>query len=194
MSDRQPLPDWYDDLEGFERACWRFMARGVADRRSPFHTPVLANVGLNGEPEARTLVLRGVDEPGGTLRFHSDLRAAKAEALRRNPAVTAVFYDKANKLQIRARGAASVETVDGEAAADAWNRTRSFSRECYRIAPAPGSPIGGGGAYQHPEADDEGASAFGVLLVHVREIEALYLAAQGHRRARFAAERTWLVP
>lgn len=194
MGDGAPLPEWYDDLEGFERACWRMMARGVADRRSPFHTPVLANVTSDGMPEARTLVLRGVEESERRLRFHSDLRASKITALRDRPAVSVVFYDKASKLQIRARGSATVHTIESQIGATAWERTRSFSRECYRVFPDPGSSLDRADAYGHPEADDEGASAFCVISVAVTVVEALFLAAQGHRRARFGSDRCWLVP
>lgn len=194
MGDAAPLPGWYNDLEGFERACWRAMARGSADRRSPFHTPVLASIGLDGCPEARTIVLRGVDEAERMLRFHSDLRAAKVAALRRRPDASVLFYDKAAKLQVRARGRTRIETVEGAVGALAWERTRSFSRDCYRTEPPPGSPISSGDGYAQPEREDDGAEAFGVILVTVYEIEALFLASQGHRRARFAEERTWLVP
>ena len=189
-----PLPDWYDDLEGFERACWRLIARGVADRRSPFHTPVLANVGLDGEPEARTLVLRACDETRRTLRFHTDLRAAKVAALRERPVVAVTFYDKTTKLQVRCKGSAHITATADETGRDAWAATRSFSRECYRVAPAPGSKITEGSQYGHPDRDDEGEENFGALVINVTMTEALYLAAAGHRRARFDSERTWLVP
>ena len=194
MGDVAPLPGWYDDLDGFERACWRAMARGSADRRSPFHTPVLANVAADGRPEARTLVLRGVDEAARTLRFHSDLRAAKVAALRLRPDVSVLFYDKTAKLQVRARGLARVETVTDDVGASAWDQTRSFSRKCYRTEPTPGSAIAFGDHYGQPDRDDEGAEAFGVIIISVKETEALFLASQGHRRARFGHERTWLVP
>ena len=190
----EPLPGWYDDLEGFEVNAWQQLTRGAADRRSAFHTPVVASVGPNGEPNARTVVLRGCDPKERTLRFHTDKRAAKVAELQASPSLCLVFYDKGQKLQLRVRGRAELHGSTSEIGGEAWDKTRSFSRECYRVAPDPGSPIGKGGEYGHSERTD-GGDAFTAVVVHIETIEALYLAAAGHRRASFTiSARQWLVP
>lgn len=191
-------PDWYgsDDLSGFERWCWSLVSRGVKDRRSPFHTPTLATVGDDGRPDLRTLVLRGANEGERTLRFHTDRRAGKLRQIVAEPRVAVHFYDAGRKLQLRMDGRASFETADAGTGAEAWERTRDFSRACYRVQPAPGSVIEEGHAYampNEPRDAEEGRENFAVLLVRVDEVEALYLAASGHRRARFG-DATWLVP
>ena len=192
-----PLPDWYDDLDGFETACWRMMVRGAADRRSGFHTPTVASVGDDGAPNARVVVLRGCDEAGRSLRFHTDARAAKIGELHGRPACV-VFYDKGQKLQVRAYGGAIVHAAEPDGIGTiAWNATRPFSRACYRTIPAPGSAIPRGDAYDIPDADDaeRGRESFRAVTVAVDRIEALYLAATGHRRATFSDKRkSWLVP
>ena len=194
----QLLPSWYasDDLAGFERYAWSLVARGVKDRRSPFHTPALATVDADGMADARTLVLRGCDEQERTLRFHSDARASKLIQIERDPRGTVLFYDAGNKLQLRMRGTIEVAT-DGSSAGEAWSATRPFSRVCYRVRPAPGTELASGDDYAHPdgEGEDEGRENFAVLLIAVSSVEALYLAAAGHRRARFGPDgSSWLVP
>ena len=41
------LPSFYNDLDGTLAESWRLIARGMADRRSPFHHPTLATLGVN---------------------------------------------------------------------------------------------------------------------------------------------------
>jgi hypothetical protein len=48
MTGRAPLPPWQDDLHATLAACWGLLARGVADRRSGFHHPVISSIGLDG--------------------------------------------------------------------------------------------------------------------------------------------------
>ena len=193
-----PKPAWYDedDLQGFERWCWSLVARGVRDRRSPFHTPTLGTVGREGMPDLRTLVLREADEGERRLRFHTDRRAAKVEQIGADPHVAVHFYDGGKKLQLRLVGTAQVQFDQGSRADEAWEATRSFSRACYRVAPPPGTAIHEGGAYAMSDGEDEddGREAFAIIVVDVTSVEALYLAADGHRRARFGNDPTWLVP
>ena len=43
---------FYNDLDATLGELWRRLARGVADRRSGFHTVQLASIGLDGAPRA----------------------------------------------------------------------------------------------------------------------------------------------
>ena len=190
-----PQPAWYagDDLSGFEAWCWAQIARGVADRKSALHTPTLCTIGLDGAPRARVLVLRGADRAGASLRLHTDRRSAKVEELNVEPRVSVLFYDATLKLQLRVSGTAVVGTED-HATEEAWAATRPFSRECYRVAPPPGTAIVSGGSYAHPGDDTNARASFATIRIAVETLEALYLAASGHRRARFGSKATWLVP
>lgn len=194
-TDAPPLPDWYDDLAGFEAAAWRLMARGAADRRSPMHTPVLSSIGANGAPRSRVVVLRGVEVAERRLRVHTDARAEKAEQIERDGRANLVFYDKSAKLQVRVDGRAALHRPGSPVADAAWAATRDFGRVTYRVDPPAGTPIAAGDAYGHPERDDEGLANFAVIVLEADAVEALFLAARGHRRALFTrGERQWLVP
>ncbi len=200
MSD--PRPSFYDDLAETLAEAWRLIARGVADRRSPFHHPVVATAGLDGAPRARTVILRGCDVAGRVLRFHTDLRSEKAAEIAARPDVALHFYDPGAKIQLRLSGTAALHR-DDQVADAAWAGSRLFSRQCYGVAPGPGTPIAAGGDFTLPEATDEGTAAgrahFAAVMVHVASLEWLYLAAAGHRRARFdwssgSPQAVWLTP
>jgi hypothetical protein len=193
----QPRPAHADDLGAALDAAWHLLAQGVTGRRHPFHTPALATLGRDGAPRARILVLRGSDPSARVLRLHTDRRAAKWEELSAEPRCALHFYDAEAAVQLRLTGRASLHS-DDQVADAAWAASRDFSRRCYAIELAPGTPI----AAPPPAPQDEaaGRGAFGVVQFRVETLEWLWLAAEGHRRARFAwgdqgaLEATWLVP
>ncbi|MCG6122414.1 MAG: pyridoxamine 5'-phosphate oxidase family protein [Microvirga sp.] len=194
-------PAFFDDLGETLAHAWACLVRGVNDRRSPFHTPSVATIGLDGRPRMRTVVLRGADPTARTLRFHTDLRGRKVAEIARDPRVALHGYDARAKLQIRAEGHAVIH-ADDAVADDAWAGSRSMSRACYAVAPAPGAPIETGGAFTLPSDDheiDAGRDNFSAALIHVERIETLYLDHAGHRRAVFdvaAADGSgrWITP
>lgn len=196
MTDRRPRPPHADDLAELRAAAFALLARGVADRRSPMHTPTLASIGLDGAPRARTLVLRGFDAATRRLRLHSDRRAGKCAELAADPRCALHAYDAAAQVQIRVEGTASVHTDDALAEA-AWQASRAFSRIIYAIEPAPGTQV----AAPPPAPQDEAAGRphFATIEVRMHSLEWLWLAAGGHRRARIdwtgtEEHATWLVP
>ena len=80
-----PRPDPPVDLDDVLAESFRLLARGVADRRSPFHTPTLASLNADGAPSLRTVVLRGFDPARRELRVHTDARSAKLAELAAEP-------------------------------------------------------------------------------------------------------------
>lgn len=86
-------PAFADDLDEMLAHAWRQLARGVEDRRSPFHTPSVATIGLDGRPRVRTVVLRGVEPSGARLRVHTDARAGEIAEFDADPRVALHGYD-----------------------------------------------------------------------------------------------------
>ena len=78
--DVEPFPDHHNDLAATLKFAWASVGRGVQDRRSAFHTPVLATQSPDG-PQARVLVLRAADAQARILTFHTDTRSAKLSEL-----------------------------------------------------------------------------------------------------------------
>jgi pyridoxamine 5'-phosphate oxidase len=185
------------DLDATLSEALRLLARGVADRRHGFHTPTLASIGLDGAPQARTVVLRAFDASARSLRFHTDARSAKVAELAAEPRASLHFYDSGAQVQIRAAGHVTLHAADA-LADSAWAGSREMSRMCYGIEPGPGTPIPAPPAA--PRDPASGRPVFRAALLHVRRLEWLWLAAAGHQRALFTWDEagtpasTWLVP
>jgi pyridoxamine 5'-phosphate oxidase len=79
----------------------------------------VATVDAGGSPDARMLLLKGVDERG--FVFYTNLGSAKAQALKHDPRVALCFYWAEINKQVRIRGRAN--TVSDEEA-DAYFATR----------------------------------------------------------------------
>jgi pyridoxamine 5'-phosphate oxidase len=198
----QPAPAFYDDLSETLAESWRLIARGTADRRSAFHHPTIATLGLDGRPQLRTVILRACDAGMRRLRFHTDIRSMKVQEIARDGRVCVHFYDPAAKIQLRLDATGIVHT-NGDVADAAWDATRSFSRQCYGIAPGPGTAIDAGESFTLPDTSDDntapGRANFAAVTLDIAALEWLYLAAQGHRRARFqwagaGLTSQWLAP
>lgn len=196
----QPIPTFYNDLAETRAQAWALLARGVADRRSPFHAPTVASLGLDGRPRARVVILRGCDVAAGTLRFNTDRRTEKFAEFANDPRVSLTGYDTGSKIQIRVEGVASLH-IDDAVADAAWEASRPFSRICYGTAPAPGTLLDDGRDFSLPSADSDiaaGRANFSTVVIKAGTLEWLYLAHAGHRRARFdvgaGLTGVWLTP
>ncbi len=176
---------------------FRRLARGVADRRSPFRSPALATIGPDGRPQVRTVVLRGFNAAARSVTVHSDLRAAKIGALRANPSAALHVWDDGAQVQVRIDGTATVSANDDLARAE-WARLHEGSRAAYTLQPVPATPIEDPADISHVDATAAFAQ-FAVLQIRLDRLEWLHLAHEGHRRASFtwhgdALDREWLVP
>lgn len=200
MSERaarvKPRPGFADDLGETLAEAFRLLARGVADRRHPFHTPTLATIGADGAPRARTLVLRGFEAEARTLRLHTDTRSGKHAELEAEPRCALHAYDAGAQIQLRLTGRARLHRDDWLADA-AWAASRPFSRLCYAAPDAPGSPVA---APPAAPREGDGRAHFAAIALVFDALDWLWLDATGHRRARFtwhdgAAPRAeWLAP
>ena len=199
---------FYDDLEQTLETAWILLSWAATDRRSPMHTPVLANTGIDGTASARTTVLRHVDRQNRRLRIHTDMRSPKVEQLAQRPQCQVVAYHPGHKVQLRMGGNAKIHNADS-AARDFWSQTSLSSRRCYLAEHPPGTPspvptsalpdVVSGRVPDESESEP-GFGQFAVLLITIDSLEWLYLAARGHRRARFSwtadngLKSKWLTP
>lgn len=188
-------PDYYDDLNlSFEKA-WDVIENGLKDRHSPAHAPVVGTVDEDGAPQMRIMILRDVCRDTRTLRFNTDARSQKITQMRVNGATSILIYDVAAKVQLRLSGAAQV-VKDGDVADTAWSQSTPFARRCYMAEASPGSEVSTPSSglpdwiegKQPSEAQLVDARPnFATLLFQAEQLEWLYLANAGHRRARW----TW---
>ncbi len=196
-----------DSLETSLASARRLLEAGARDRRHPAHTPVVATLDKSGFPSQRVMILRAVDWNARLLRFHTDARSPKVTELAQNSAASVLVYDPTEKVQIRLSGTAHIE-ADSAASEAAWAESTAFARRCYLAengpslpssAPTSGLPSWAEGIKPSEEQVSMGRPNFAILLFHFQEMEWLYLANSGHRRAKWtwADTRTigrWLIP
>ena len=196
-----------DDLDTILTDIWTRWGRGSADRRSPFHTPVVASISVSSTPQQRVMVLRHVDRSGSTLRFHTDIRSGKAAQIAEHGTVSVLGYDASAKVQIRASGTAQIITT-GTIPDTAWAATSPSGRRSYLTTLAPGiisdhATSGLPKAYETtvptlPESE-AGRANFAIIVITLDRFEWLHLASTGHRRAAFTRSGDtwagkWLIP
>jgi pyridoxine/pyridoxamine 5'-phosphate oxidase len=191
-------PGFYDDLEATLAEAWALLTRGVHDRQAPAHLLCVATTDEHGLPALRTVVLRRCSPQARQLVFHTDTRSAKWRQLERHPALALLVYDPRHKIQLRLSGRAVLEH-EGAQIDSLWASLAPMSQHCYGVSQAPGSLAADPQAALQRAAEPAGRAHFGLVTVRVQTLEWLFLAARGHRRARFdwrddGWEKTWLVP
>ncbi len=171
---------------------WKELGRASQDRHHAWRTPVLATVASDGAPNARTVVLRGVDAAQQTLRIYTDARSPKVGELAKAPNALFVFWSDRLNWQLRVRVAISVAT-DGAEVQALWQRVQqSASAADYLSSAAPGAERSD--AHGSAEAAD-GVHHFALLNAQVLEMDWLELGRSGHRRARLGLDAwQWLTP
>jgi 3-hydroxyisobutyrate dehydrogenase len=197
-------PAYYENLEEIQNKYWSLLDDAVTNRASPFRIPVFM-CAHQDEIDGRIVVLRKSDRANNLLQFHTDLRSPKVDILKKNNKASLLFYDKEEKIQLRIKVDCEINNQNSTTE-ESWKKTQHISRRCYLTDSPPGT------ASENPtsgmiskledfdysmEQSEEGYKNFTVIKCKIKSIEWLYLAAKGHRRAKFDLENNkniWLVP
>ena len=197
-------PAYYEDFKEIKKKIWSMLDDAVTNRSSQFRIPVFI-CGDQSDFDGRIVVLRKSDQSNNLIQFHSDIRSDKIPKLKNNKNASMLFYDKEEKIQVRLK----VECIinhDNEITKESWSKTGHISRKCYLVDNGPGTESTTPTSGLKPELDnfeftmeqsEEGYKNFTVIQCKIKSMEWLYLAAKGHRRARFDLENNkenWLVP
>ena len=197
-------PAYYEDFKEIKKKIWSMLENAVTDRSSPFRIPVFI-CGNQLDLDGRIVVLRKADIKNNLVQFHSDIRSDKIEKLKNNSKAAMLFYDKEEKIQVRLKVECLVNH-NNNVTKESWSKTQHISRKCYLVDNGPGTESDTPTSGLKPELDnfeftmeqsEEGYKNFTVIQCKIKSIEWLYLAAKGHRRARFDIENNkenWLVP
>ena len=155
------------------------LERSVRDHRSDLRNIQLATVSTSGEPEVRTLVLRGFAWPPGTMEMHTDVRSAKVAAIGDAGRVAVLAWSAADQLQLRFSGIARLHRGD-DLTRDRWEGLSRGARSAYGTVATPGAAIPDPAerAYLPP---DERRRQFGVLLVALESVDVLRLGPEGRQ-------------
>ena len=197
-------PTYYEDFTEIKNKIWSMLDNAIKDRSSSFRIPVFI-CGNQDDFDGRIVVLRKSDQSNNLIQYHSDIRSNKIFKLKNNKNASMLFYDKEEKIQVRLKVECTVNH-DNEITKESWLKTGHMSRKCYLVENGPGTetliPTSG----LKPEFDnfeftmqesEVGYKNFTVIHCKIKSMEWLYLAAKGHRRAKFDLENNqehWLVP
>ena len=179
-------------LAEVETAVWRELAQAVRVKDHAWNLAVLASVDGPGA-DARSVVLRDLDEATRTLLMYTDARSPKAAQLAAHPQGTLVLWSPTLGWQLRLRVAMTLET-SGLRVSSRWARLKLTPAAQDYLSPLPPGALLDVAA---PEVVPERQSRehFAVLAAQVQSVDWLDLHPQGHRRALFsAAGAAWITP
>ena len=197
-------PAYYEDLKEIKKKIWSMLDDAVTNRNSQFRIPVFV-CGDQSDFDGRIVVLRKSDQSNNIVQFHSDIRSDKIEKLKKSSKAAMLFYDKEEKIQVRLKVECLVNH-NNNITKESWSKTQHINRKRYLVDNGPGTESDNPTSGLKPELDnfeftmeqsEEGYKNFTVIQCKIKSIEWLYLAAKGHRRARFDLENNkenWLVP
>ena len=197
-------PAYYEDFDEIKNKIWSMLDNAINDRSSPFRIPVFI-CGDQDDFDGRIVVLRKSDQENNIIQYHSDIRSNKIAKLKANKNAAMLFYDKEEKIQVRLK-VECIVNYDNDITKQSWLKTGHMSRKCYLVDNGPGTESNNPTSGLKPELDnfeftmeqsEAGYKNFTVIQCRIKSMEWLYLAAKGHRRARFDLENnkdTWLIP
>ena len=198
-------PAYYEDFNEIKKKIWSMLDGAVTNRSSPFKIPVFV-CGDQNDFDGRIVVLRKSDQSNNLLQFHSDIRSDKIFKLKNNKNASMLFYDKEEKIQVRIKVECKINH-NNEITKGSWSKTGHMSRKCYLANNGPGIESPAPTSRLKPEIDnfeftikqsEKGYKNFSAIQCKIKSIEWLYLAAKGHRRARFEFgdinKEYWLTP
>ncbi|MSP10289.1 MAG: flavin-binding protein [Pelagibacteraceae bacterium] len=197
-------PPYYENLDEIKKKIWSMLNDSVTNRSSSFRVPVFI-CGDQSDFDGRIIVLRKSDQTNNLLQYHTDIRSDKIAKLKLNKNAAMIFYDKEEKIQVRLK-VECVINYNNKITKESWSKTQHISRKCYLVGEGPGTKSDTPTSGLKPELDnfeftleqsEQGYKNFTVIQCNIKSMEWLYLAAKGHRRARFDLvlnQETWLTP
>ena len=130
-------PAYYENLDEIQNKYWSMLDDAVTNRASPFRIPVFI-CAHQDVVDGRIVVLRKSDRKNNLLQFHTDFRSPKVNILKKNKKASLVFYDKEEKIQLRAKVECEVNNQNS-IAEESWKKTQHISRRCYLTDSPPGT-------------------------------------------------------
>lgn len=182
--------EYYNDLENTLMYAHSLLRGSVDQSNSPLRTPVLASIHQDAEgalsANSRVVVMREFDPEERYFSLYTDSRSSKVHEIENRPDVSAVFYDPEKRIQLRLSGHCSIHRNDDETA-KTWSILASHNKALYGTNPAPGTQLPAGDAYEVGDIDasPHGEFYFCIVKVFYHQLEWLYLASKGHRRAQY---------
>ena len=180
-------------LEPFQiiKSEWDNINLGIQKAKHEYHSFIFSTVSKNS-PDSRTVILRDFNEHKPAIWFHSDRRSKKILHMEKNKKVSALFYDRSRKVQLRINGTADIEE-DIEHNKRIWDSMRPESKLCYMGPYAPSQKINQfepntlkKSAHDLDKEDEHlGLSRFCRIRIKIKKLDWLKLDYKGHQRLEF---------
>jgi pyridoxamine 5'-phosphate oxidase len=190
------LADLADDALTWGRlAAW--LSAGAISPKHPFRLPVVSTAGANGAATGRVVVLRKFVPETREVVFHTDVRSAKVNELRRDARCHFLFYDPTALLQLRLTTTATLRHADARARTE-FDALPEHVRASYAGRTVPGTTLPANAPFDYPPrppADEAVAfEHFAAVVCRVVDADALELHEAGHRRVRlqWAGGEVWI--
>ena len=174
----------FQKLDDFLDFGWSQISRGKVDKKSPARNPTFITSGVDGFPNARTLVMRRSDRKTNQMEFHTDTASSKMLALKESP--HAGIHIWLPKFQLQIQMDVVVEIKVGDITIPNWRNVPTNSRVTYGTIPSPGTVIDSPLAYDYAPNQKR----FAVLICHIQSIQLLLLGAK-HIRAHYKKNTNW---
>lgn len=177
---------------------------GVLKAKHEYHSFSLSSI-RGKRPESRTVVLRNVNKKNHSISFNTDKRSQKYNEITLNNNVSALFYDKPRKVQLRISGKANIEN-NNILAEQAWSKTTLDSKLCYLGPYAPSQTIEKFKVNLplKPKEDlnkadlIKGFDRFCKVDIVFEKLDWLHLSHEGHQRIQFTFDKNlkynWIAP
>ena len=178
-------------IETLEADIWAQLQRAKVDKHHEWRSPVLVTNSLAMDlkstwPDARTVILRGVNVSTKQLTFYTDSRSPKVAQLQANANAMLVFWSKRLNWQLRVKVTIKVIT-EGEQLQKIWQIvSQSQSAGDYLSLQSPGELLDK--TVNTATQTSQNKVHFAVLMADVVTIDWLALGRDGHQRAKFDSE------
>mgnify|MGYP001156717623 FL=1 len=167
------------------------LKESIRSAKHDYHSFIFSTV-RDRRPESRTVILRDVNTETPSVTFHSDKRSKKITDIKINESVSALFYDRVRKIQLRISGKAKIE-MDTNATKQIWGKMRPESKLCYMGPFVPSEELKSftpnlpeNSAHNLTEDNEVyGYSNFCRITVIIEKLDRLFLHHAGHQRLLF---------
>ncbi len=174
---------------------YKELQKATKDGKHEYHCFYFATINSK-TPKLRTVVLRALDKDNNTLSFHTDLRSNKVKEIQSNKNVSALFYDKKRRVQIRLQGKAQLDENSNKLK-KIWSSMRPESKLCYMGPFAPGERLD---QFQPnlpnhnaqnitSQNNKKGYEKFCRVTIYLKSLDWLQLEHSGHRRIYFSFDK-----
>lgn len=163
---------------------WQELIRATKDRHHAWKRPAFASIGLDGNPQVRTIVLRHANQSLSTLYAYTDLRSPKCQEISKCNRAQLAFWSERLRWQLRVSVDASIHR-HGDLVDSAWaSVSRSKSSKDYLGNQAPGTLISSNKFNDEFLSEATPNHHLAVLSFKVISMDWLELGKDLHRRAQ----------